>query len=150
MLKEEYIFLDTELSDKNEVLKFISQKAKDFNITDHQEELYQDFLNREKEFSTGLQDGFAIPHARSNHVKKIAIMFIRNRSIVNEWETLDGSKVKYMFALLVPKENEGNVHLQMISKLATCLLEDDFKEKVASSNSNSELKEFILNMIKEG
>ena len=103
-------------------------------------------LNREKEFSTGLQDGFAIPHARSSYVKKVSVFLIRNKSRLN-WETLDGSEVHNLFALAVPVENEGNIHLQMISQLATCLLEDDFKETVQSSNDQNELKKYILSKI---
>ena len=49
-----------------------------------------------------------------------------------------------MLALLVPEENEGNLHLMMISKLATCLLEDDFKETLKSVTDKKELKDYIL------
>ena len=107
-----------------------------------EEDLYIDFMNREAEFPTGLQDGFAIPHARTERVKKIAIMYLRTKQGI-EWGTLDDKKVNYMFALLVPANYEGNIHLQMISTLATCLLEDDFKEKVKSSCDRAELKKYI-------
>ena len=60
---------------------------------------------------------------------------------------MDDSEVHYLFALLVPKENEGNIHLQMISKLATCLLEEDFKDKIKSTSDKSELKDYILKNI---
>lgn len=143
MLKEEYIELDTQLSTKEEALRYISQKALQYQLTDDKEDLYQDFLNREAEFSTGLQDGFAIPHARSNHVKDIAIMYIRTNKDI-DWGTLDEKPVRYMFALLVPSDLEGQVHLEMISKLATCLLEDDFKNKVKSLTDKTELKEYIF------
>ena len=94
----------------------------------------------------GLQDGFAIPHARSSYVEKVSVFFIRNVSKL-DWETLDDSEVHNLFALLVPEKNEGNIHLQMISQLATCLLEDDFKSTVQSSTDKNELKEYILSKI---
>lgn len=149
MLKEEYIFLDVDMKCKEDILSFISEKAKQYHLTDCQEALYQDFLTREKEFSTGLKDGFAIPHARSDHVKDVAIMYLRNKSGI-DWGTLDNQKVYYMFALLVPLNYDKNIHLKMLSKLATCLLEDEFKEKVKSSHNPTELKNYILQMIKEG
>ena len=142
MLNEDYIFFDVEESTKENVLRFICEKAKQFHITDQEEDLYIDFMNREAEFPTGLQDGFAIPHARTERVKKIAIMYLRTKQGI-EWGTLDDKKVNYMFALLVPANYEGNIHLQMISTLATCLLEDDFKEKVKSSCDRAELKKYI-------
>ena len=69
-------------------------------------------------------------------------MYLRTKQGI-EWGTLDDKKVNYMFALLVPANYEGNIHLQMISTLATCLLEDDFKEKVKSSCDRAELKKYI-------
>ena len=107
-----------------------------------------DFLKREEEYSTGLQDEFAIPHAKSTHAKEVAIFFVKCKNEL-DWETLDDSKVKYLFALIVPMENAGNEHLLMISKLATSLLEDEFKEKVKSSTDKAELKEYILKMMKD-
>ena len=143
MLKEEYIFLELDVSTKDEVLTFISHQAQKMNITDDEEKLYADLIARESEFPTGLQDGFAIPHARTENAKEIAIMYITTKQGL-EWGTLDEKLVHNMFVLLVPSHHEGNVHLQMISKLATCLLEEDFKEKVKSCTNKAELKEYIL------
>lgn len=146
LIEDNYIFLNEDYKSKQELLSFIAAKAEELNICDTKEELLEDLLAREAEFSTGLQDGFAIPHARSSHVKKVSVFFIRNKSVL-DWETLDDSEVHYLFALLVPKENEGNIHLQMISKLATCLLEEDFKDKIKSTSDKSELKDYILKNI---
>ena len=146
MIEDNYIFLNEDYKSKLELLSFIASKAEELNICDTKEGLLEDLLAREAEFSTGLQDGFAIPHARSSHVKKVSVFFIRNKSVL-DWETLDDSEVHYLFALLVPKENEGNIHLQMISKLATCLLEEDFKDKIKSTSDKSELKDYILKNI---
>lgn len=146
LIEDNYIFLNEDYKSKQELLFFIAAKAEELNICDTKEGLLEDLLAREAEFSTGLQDGFAIPHARSSHVKKVSVFFIRNKSVL-DWETLDDSEVHYLFALLVPKENEGNIHLQMISKLATCLLEEDFKDKIKSTSDKSELKDYILKNI---
>lgn len=146
LIEDNYIFLNEDYKSKQELLSFIAAKAEELNICDTKEGLLEDLLAREAEFSTGLQDGFAIPHACSSHVKKVSVFFIRNKSVL-DWETLDDSEVHYLFALLVPKENEGNIHLQMISKLATCLLEEDFKDKIKSTSDKSELKDYILKNI---
>ena len=148
LIEDNYIFLNEDYKSKQELLSFIAAKAEELNICDTKEGLLEDLLAREAEFSTGLQDGFAIPHARSSHVKKVSVFFIRNKSVL-DWETLDDSEVHYLFALLVPKENEGNIHLQMISKLATCLLEDDFKNEVKNENNKENLLNYILGKMEE-
>lgn len=143
MLKENYIFLDVKAKTKEQMLRFIANKANENGICDSSEGLLEDLKKREMEFPTGLQDGFAIPHARSSHVKKAAILYLRCNEAL-EWGTMDDKKVNYLFSLLVPEENEGNLHLMMISKLATCLLEDDFKDTLKSVNDKKELKDYIL------
>ncbi|WP_302626315.1 PTS sugar transporter subunit IIA [uncultured Eubacterium sp.] len=149
MFKEEYIFFNLDANTKTEALEFISNQASLLGLTDDKDGLLEDFLKREEEFSTGLQDGFAIPHAKSSHAKEIGIIYVTCKNPITEWETLDGSPVTNLFALIVPKKNAGNEHLMMISKLATNLLENDFKNTIKSSDNKSMLAEFILNMIKE-
>ncbi len=149
MFKEEYIFFDVNVNTKTEVLEFISNQALSLGLTDDKNGLLEDFLKREEEFSTGLQDGFEIPHAKSSHAKEIAIIYARCKNPIKEWETLDDSFVTNLFALIVPKQNAGNEHLMMISKLATNLLEDEFKNTVRSSDNKSELTKYITKIIKE-
>jgi PTS system fructose-specific IIA component len=148
VLKESYIFFDTNVSTKEEALSFISNQALALGLTDNRDGLYDDFQKREEEFSTGLQDGFAIPHAKSDYAKDVAIMVVKCAQPI-VWETLDGSPVDSVFALIVPTANAGNDHLMMISKLATSLLDDDFKTVVKAETDKTQLKEYILQKMKE-
>ena len=78
---------------------------------------------------TGLMDGFAIPHAKTSVVNRPSMFYVRTKHPL-EWETLDGEGVSSLFALVSPDGDKGDSHLKMLSALATCLLEDDFKETV--------------------
>lgn len=148
MLNKSNIALNKDLKNKNEVLTFISEKALELGITDNKDELLKDLWKREEEYSTGIQDGFAIPHAKSKYVKKASILYIKTNDDI-EWETLDGSNVRYIFNLLAPDENEGKAHLKMLSKVATCLMDDEFTEEVKKANDESQLVEYILEKMKE-
>lgn len=139
---EEHICFHVPGESKHDVLQYVADKAKSLSICDNDEGLLADLLHREEEFSTGLQDGFAIPHARSRHVKEASILFLKTEQGI-DWGTMDGGKVHCMFSLLVPAENEGNIHLMMLSQLATCLLEDDFKEYVKTCENKQELVSYI-------
>lgn len=149
MLKEEYIFLDEDLATKEDALKFISHQAINLGLTDDENGLLEDFQKREKEFSTGLQGGFAIPHAKSDYAKKAAILYVSCKHELKGWETLDETAVTHLFALIVPKTSAGEEHLMMISKLATSLLEDEFKDNLKSISDKEELKEYILKNMEE-
>jgi len=147
MLKEEYLFFDADVSTKEEALRFISRKALELGLTDNEEGLKADFLKREGEFSTGLQDGFAIPHAKSDFAKKMGVFYVRCKNGISDWGTMDDKKVTDLFALIVPKESADNEHLMMISKLATGLLEEDFKKTVKTASDKAELLEYLKKII---
>lgn len=149
MLREEYLFYDVDISTKEDALKFISHNALKLGLTDNEEGLKADFLKREEEFSTGLQDGFAIPHAKSDHAKKMGIFYVRCKNGIPEWETMDDKYVTDLFALIVPKDSADKEHLMMISKLAAGLLEEDFKKTVKTVSDKSELVKYLKKYIKE-
>lgn len=128
---------------KDEMLRAISHYAKQLSFTDNEEQLYQDFLTRESEGVTGLQDGFAIPHAKSEAVKQSTVLFVRNQHRILDWETFDNKGVESVFALLVPKEESGSTHIEMLSKLATALMDEDFIQKIKSTNDRNILFQII-------
>ena len=70
------------------------------------------------------------------------VLFIRLKQEI-EWETFDDSTVKNVFALMVPKEDEGTVHLEMLSRLATALLEETFIQQIRRSEDKTQLVELI-------
>lgn len=148
MLYEENIFLNVSVDSKEELLNFIAQKAVELNIANDKEGLLKDLKKREDEFATGLQDGFAIPHARSSFVQKPSILYLKTEKSL-AWGSMDDKDVDCIFSLLAPIENEGNIHLMMLSQLATCLLEDDFKKRVKMSTDKKELTKFIQKRMEE-
>jgi len=148
MLDEKNVFLNAEIDTKEGVLKFLAQKAVENGVAENEEGLLRDLLAREAEYSTGIQDGFAIPHAKSSNVIEPSIFYIKTKRKL-EWETLDGSNVRYIFSLMVPEKNENNIHLKMLSKLATCLMEDDFKKEIISSEDKSSLIKYISKKMEE-
>lgn len=148
IMEEKYIFLNEDLTTKSEILEFLAQEAQKLGITENKEGLLKDLWKREEECSTGIQDGFAIPHAKSQYVKTPTIFYIKTKEEV-EWETLDDSNVRYVFNLLVPEENNDNIHLKMLSKLATSLMEDDFKSEIIEAVDKSKLIKYISEKMKE-
>lgn len=139
------IILNSLATTKEELLKEIAQYAKEKNYIDNVDNIYQAFLTREAEYSTGLQDGFAIPHAKALSVTTATVLYVRTNQVL-DWETFDDGGVTDVFALLVPKKEEGTVHIKMLSQLATALLEDNFKEELKATND----VEKIVNIINLG
>ena len=102
---ESTILLDVAVASKEELFEVIANYAYDLGFVANAAETCEAFIEREAEYSTGLQDGFAIPHAKAKTVLKPTVLFIRLKQEI-EWETFDDSTVKNVFALMVPKEDE--------------------------------------------
>lgn len=142
LVDAKHIFLGCDLSAKEAILQFVSDKAMSLGIVDSAVGVLDDLHAREAEISTGLQDGFAIPHAKSSHVLNPSVLFVRTLTPVS-WGTLDDSEVSCVFALLVPDKNEDNAHLKMLSRLAVNLMDDDFKKQITELGSAEEIASLI-------
>lgn len=144
MLTEDLIEFSCDVHDKNELFDVVGKMAAARGVATTASELKQALLNREAEATTGLMDGFAIPHAKSDAMLEPAIVYIRCDNPL-AWETMDDSAVTDVFALLVPVKNAGDLHLQLLSKLAVCLLDDEFKSNVRVSSD----KASFISMVEE-
>jgi PTS system fructose-specific IIA component len=77
-----------------------------------------------------MQDGFAIPHCKSTAVKDAAVYVVKFAGDV-AWEALDGNPIRIAVALFAP---DGDVHLTLLSLVATMLMDAKFREKVQEAN----------------
>ncbi len=68
-------------------------------------EIYLAVLAREALVGTGLEHGVAIPHARLNNLTKPIVVFARSEHGI-EWDSPDGSKARYIFLVLSPKDDD--------------------------------------------
>lgn len=141
LINEDRVFLDLPLETKAEVLAFIAEKAVEQKVSDSKEELYHHLLEREREYNTAVQDGIAIPHTKSTCVNSAALFFVRLQNKIN-WESEDFN-VQAIFSILVPKEEAGTKHIEILSNVATRLLDDDFQEELFRAESQKELLDLV-------
>ncbi|YCA45058.1 PTS fructose transporter subunit IIABC [Bacillus sp. JZ8] len=98
----------------------------------HSEEKFKRaIMNREQEGTTGIGMNIAIPHGKSDAVKKPSVVFGIKQSGV-DWKSLDGTEAKLIFMIAVPKESEGNEHLKILQMLSRKLMDDSYKERLLS------------------
>lgn len=148
LLTPSHVLLDLDVTTREDALRAVARAAEADGVTDSAEALYEAIMEREGEAATGLLDGYAIPHAKTDAANKVAMFYARTTHPL-EWETMDGSKVTNLFVLISPASNQDNAHLKMLSNLATCLLEDDFKAKVPTINDAKELADYVGEFMKK-
>ena len=131
------------VENRDAALALISGRAVEAGIAEDSAALYAAFLKREAEGTTGMVEGFAIPHAKSDTVKIAQVMVLKSSEGIASWETMDESPVTCAIALLVPESEAGTSHLQILSKVATALTDEAFRAAVKSTDDPAAIAKLI-------
>ena len=105
------------------------------------DKVLQAVLEREKIMSTGIGDGIAIPHGKSDAVERlVAVLGTQRRGV--DFEALDGEPA-YVFFLLVSPANVSGPHIKALARISRLLKNDDFKKKLIAAETSAEIIEII-------
>lgn len=133
IFKRNFVFLKQNLNSKSEVFEFIASKAYKLKIAKNKEEIIKDLEFRESQISTGLEAGFAIPHAQSQAVLIPSLFFISLENGI-EWENFDKTKAKYLFCILLPKKGFATRQVELLSKIASIILDPEISKVLTSDD----------------
>ncbi|RAS91133.1 PTS mannose transporter subunit IIABC [Priestia endophytica] len=122
---------------RDEIIDEMIGKLNRVGALHSEEEFKQAIMNREQEGTTGIGMNIAIPHGKSDAVKKPSVVFGIKQSGV-DWKSLDGTEAKLIFMIAVPKESEGNEHLKILQMLSRKLMDDSYKERLLSVQTKEE------------
>ena len=105
------------------------------------EQYVKDVLTREESGTTGLGDGIATPHAKSDGVKAagLAAMTVPDGM---DFAAMDGNPSRLFFMIAAPN-GANDEHLAILSKLATMIMDPDFKEALIAAKSVDEFRKLI-------
>ena len=114
--------LKTDFKNKDNILKHISKNAIKDKIALDDKKLFKALADREKEYTTGFQDGISVPHARIKSILKPIIYIVRNKIGV-DWNSLDKKPTNLVIAILLPDNKKaGNQHMQIIKNISNFLI----------------------------
>ena len=136
------VSLNVEAGSREEALAFLAKRGVELGFADDAEAVEKAFLAREAEAETGLVDGFAVPHAKSDAIKQAGIAFVKLTHKV-EWPSFDQQPVDCLLALYVPAGEAGTTHLKLLSQSAVMLMKEDFRAKLRESDDPEEIAALI-------
>ena len=142
-VKVENVFVAEDFASRDEALSFVSNQAVKAGIAGDADAVMNAFLAREAEGTTGMMEGFAIPHAKSDAISEAAVIVVKDESGVTGWDTMDGAPVNVAIALLIPGAQAGTTHLKILSKVAEALMDEDFRATVKGSTDAAEIAKTI-------
>ena len=142
LLKPQSILLNASPTNKaNAIYTLGDLMDKGGNLSDKAEYLKAVFA-REESGSTGLGDGIATPHAKSAGVKEagLAAMVVPNGV---DFEALDGQPSRLFFMIAAP-EGAADTHVEVLSNLATMVIDPDFKNALIQAATVDRFLELII------
>ena len=142
-VKVENVFVAEDFASRDEALSFVSNQAVKAGLANDADAVMNAFLAREAEGTTGMMEGFAIPHAKSDAITEAAVIVVKDESGVTGWDTMDGAPVNVAIALLIPGAQAGTTHLKILSKVAEALMDEDFRATVKGSTNATEIAKTI-------
>ena len=122
-------------SKQDAINKLVDLMAKNGNLT-NKEKYTQVVLKREEEGSTGIGEGIAIPHGKTDAVSKPGL----SAMVINdgvEFDSLDGQPAKLLFLIAAPNTKD-NVHLDVLSRLSTLLMDTEFRKSLMEAKTPEE------------
>ena len=105
-VKSSHVFLDNPAKNVDEALEFLSKKMVELGYADDEKAVLDAFKARESEGTTGMMDGFAIPHAKSDAIKQTAVLLVKFAGDI-EWESMDKKPIKVAIAICTPRATWG-------------------------------------------
>lgn len=141
LLTLDTVELDAKAKDKTDIIKQAVQLIGKSGAIADLDTYEKGIFKREEQSSTGVGEGIAIPHCKSEVVKKpqLAAMVIKDGV---DFASLDGEKVQLLFIIAAPVSKD-NVHLDVLARLSTMLMQEDFKKNLLAAKTKEEFLKVI-------
>jgi len=98
-------------------------------------------LEREAKMSTGMQNGVAIPHGKTDAVKSLVAAIGLNKAGIN-FDSMDGSPCTIFILTLSPIKRAGP-HMQFLTEVSRLISQPAEREKLLASKTHSEIYELL-------
>lgn len=139
MIDENLIKINLTFESQDEVFHYLATLIVDNGYANNTESVIQSLKLRESEGTTGMMEGFAIPHAKDKSIVKPGITILKLKTGV-EWHSMDEQLINYVIALFIPEKEAGTTHLKVLSQVARLLVNKAFKESIKEADTVLELK----------
>ena len=131
LIAEELIVFDPSIDSKGSLFERIG------DVLRNVQKVVKALFKREEEISTGIEDGFGIPHAKSKYVTKPALCFFHTAKLT-DYSGIDEMPIEYIFAIVVP-EKSADMHLEILSTLSRRLMNADFRKGIKEATTPADI-----------
>lgn len=138
VIKKDIIFLNLDAASRENAIRAMVDKMAESGYVVDRKRYLAAIAEREKQGTTGVGFGVAIPHGKSDGVVSPCVAYARLASPV-EWASFDGKPVKSVFLIGVPKKNAGDEHLRILIALSKKILQEEFRDALDRAETADEI-----------
>lgn len=141
LLSKNGILIDPKVDNKEQSINILVDLMDATGKLKDKEEYKKLVFERENLSTTGIGGNIAIPHAKTKAVEKPGLTAIVLKNGI-DYDSLDGEPVKLFFLIAAP-DGENNLHLDVLARLSTILMDKEFKNKLINAKSADEFLSLI-------
>lgn len=141
LLNKNSIKLNLSSSTKSEVIDEMVDLVEKSGNLNNKEEYKKAIIAREEMSTTGIGEGVAIPHAKTKYVDKACLGAGISKNGIN-YESFDGSLSNLFFMIAAP-DGANDTHLEVLSRLSTILMDEEFRNNLINATSVDEFISLI-------
>jgi len=141
LIQEDVVRIPLAGTSKYEVIRELVDILKDAGKIADPEAIYQAIQKREEQGSTGLENGIAVPHAKTPAVEELTLAIgIAPQGI--DFQALDGKPSKVFFLLLAPPDKSGP-HIEALAEIARITQSGAFMRLLTAARTSEEVVELF-------
>ncbi|WP_269410992.1 PTS fructose transporter subunit IIABC [Lentibacillus daqui] len=137
LLRKDIMIMDLKAQDKSSAIDEMVSRLEAKQVVNDAGTFKEEILKREAQTSTGLGDGIAMPHAKTDAVTEPTVLFAKSTSGV-DYEALDGQP-SYLFFMIAVPDGANDTHLQTLAALSRMLIDKDFVEQLKQAATPDEV-----------
>ena len=139
LLSPKNILLELEVDYKFDAINALVDTFVDVIENELLEEIREAIISREKIMSTGIGQGLAIPHGKTDGVTQNYAAFARLKEPI-EFNSIDSTPVQLIFLMVSPYSDQRS-HIRLLSRVSTLMNYDDFRTDLLDVQNEKELIE---------
>ncbi len=129
-------------ADKKQVIDLLADLLATDPVVKNGEQMKKAVWEREKQLSTGIGDGVAIPHARTNAVSDFAVALARIEAGV-DFGAVDNKPVHLVF-MIVASDTQDKTYIKLLSRLMLRMKNTELVEKLLKAKGENELYQILV------
>ena len=137
LLSPDLMIMNLKATTQEEAIKEMADLEVKQGVVNNEDEFIKSIWAREKESTTGIGEGIAMPHARNKYINRAAVLFAKSPKGI-DYKALDGQPVHLFFMITAPA-GADNTHLQALAKLSSLLINPDVVNALKAATTPEEV-----------